>query len=555
MTARLAMEALRVVVRGRDGSQHPILRDVDLTIQPGEVVAAVGPSGSGKSTLGLAALGYARPGCRITAGSVRLDGQDILALPPSALRQLRGRAIAYVPQSPAAAFNPAHAIDPQVTEAVGNRRLYQAARADAQALYARFGLPEPDRIGRRYPHQLSGGQLQRLAAAMAFMGKPRLIVFDEPTTSLDVTTQIGVLRTFRDRLREAGVAALYISHDLAVVAQLADRIVVMEAGRIVDQGEAGAMLARVLRPTRSVSMPRPFPDRPSPPLLEVAGLVAAYRAAPRPALVDLTLSVGAGEVVGLIGESGSGKSTLARVVAGLMAPTAGAIRFDGAPLATTVRARPAGHRRRIQIVFQSADLALNPRHRVRELLGRPLTLYHRLRGAARDRRVRELLDLVELPASFVDREPHTLSGGQKQRVNLARALAATPALILCDEVTSALDAAVRDSMIALLQRLKRELGLSYLFISHDLSTVAGFADRVAVLYQGRIVEQGAATTTLEAPTHPYTRDLIAAIPQQRKSWLDEVTRLAATRLSSDLVTVPARRALEELACSTPDCGT
>lgn len=544
MTARLAIEGLRIVARGPDGATRTILRDVDLTIQPGEVVAAVGPSGSGKSTLGLAALGYARPGCRIAAGAVRLDGRDILALPPSDLRQLRGRAIAYVPQSPAAAFNPAHAIDPQVTEPIRNRTGRQAAAADAHALYARFGLPEPDRIGRRYPHQLSGGQLQRLAAAMAFVGNPRLIVFDEPTTSLDVTTQIGVLRTFRDRLREAGVAALYISHDLAVVAQLADRIVVLEAGRVIDEGEAGAILARVLRPARLVSVPRPSPATP-PPLIELRGLSAAYRAASRPALVDLTLSVGAGEVMGLIGESGSGKSTLARVVAGLMTPSAGSVRFDGTPLATTVRERSAEHRRRIQIVFQSADLALNPRHRVRELLGRPLTLYHRLRGAARDRRVRELLDLVELPSAFADREPHTLSGGQKQRINLARALAATPALILCDEVTSALDAAVRDSMIALLRRLQRELGLSYLFISHDLSTVAGFADRVAVLHRGRIVEQGGAATILAAPTHPYTRDLVAAIPQPRKGWLDEVTRPAATRLSSGSATMPTWRPATE----------
>jgi peptide/nickel transport system ATP-binding protein len=542
MTARLAVEALRVVARGSDGIARPILLDVDLTIEPGEVVAAVGPSGSGKSTLGLAALGYARPGCRITAGAVRLDGRDILTLPPSGLRQLRGRAIAYVPQSPAVAFNPAHAIDPQVTESIRKRMGTRAATVDAHALYARFGLPEPDRIGRRYPHQLSGGQLQRLAAAMAFVGKPRLIVFDEPTTALDVTTQIGVLRTFRDRLRESGVAALYISHDLAVVAQLADRIVVLEAGRVIDEGEAGAILTRVLRPARLVSVPRPSPATlPAPPLIEMRGLSAAYRAASRPALIDLTLTVGAGEVMGLIGESGSGKSTLARVIAGLMIPSAGSLRFDGAPLATTVRARSTEHRRRIQTVFQSADLALNPRHRVRELLSRPLTLYHRLRGAARDRRVRELLELVELPSGFVDREPHTLSGGQKQRINLARALAATPALILCDEVTSALDAAVRDSMIALLQRLKRELRLSYLFISHDLSTVAGFADRVAVLYQGRIVEEGAATTILEAPTHPYTRDLVAAIPQQRKGWLDEVTHAQSLRISPAPAAVPLWR--------------
>ena len=538
MTARLSIDALHVLANGRDCATRPILQDVHITIQPGEVVAAVGPSGSGKSTLGLAALGYTRPGCRIAGGAVRLDGEDILALPPAALRHLRGRSITYVPQSPAAAFNPALPIDPQVTEALRGRTGQAAITADAHALYARFGLPEPERIGQRYPHQLSGGQLQRLAAAMAFIGRPRLIVFDEPTTSLDVTTQIGVLQTFRDRLREAGVAALYISHDLAVVAQLADRIVVMEAGRVVDQGEASAILKRVLRPARTSSAPRPAPAMPRPPIIEMHGLSAAYRTAPRPALVDLTLTVGAGEVVGLIGESGSGKSTLARVIAGLMAPSAGTIRFDGAPLATTVRARPAEHRRRIQIVFQSADLALNPRHRVRDLLGRPLTLYHRLRGAARDRRIRELLDVVELPSGFIDREPHTLSGGQKQRVNLARALAATPSLILCDEVTSALDAAVRDSMIALLIRLKRELGLSYLFISHDLSTIAGFADRLAVLHEGRIVEQGAAATILAAPAHPYTGALIAAIPQPRKGWLDEVTRPAASRLSADPAAIP-----------------
>lgn len=353
---------------------------------------------------------------------------------------------------------------------------------------------------------------------MALAGGPRLVIFDEPTTALDVTTQVGVLRAFRDAIAASGVGAVYISHDTAVVAQLAHRIVVLEAGRVVDEGAPQAILATRLRTTPTVvESPRSTVGAP---LLAMRGVTARYSGARDPALIDVDLTIGRAEIVGVVGESGSGKSTLARVVAGLLAPEHGELQLEGRPLAALARQRPAEALRQLQIAFQSADVALNPRQRVREIIGRPLSLFGGLRGRAHDERVRALLTAVELPPDFADRYPHALSGGQKQRVNLARALAAEPSLIVCDEVTSALDAPIRAQIVALLRRVRDARGLGLIFITHDLSTVAGLADRVVVLYRGRVVEQGPAGPVIGRPLHPYTRQLVRSIPQPDRGWLD-----------------------------------
>lgn len=521
MSRLVSVERLAVEARDPAGKAVRILDGVDLTIAPGEVVAAIGASGSGKSTLGLALSGFTRPGARIVSGRILFERQNILDLPASALRRLRGRDIAYVPQSAAAAFNPALTIDAQVAESplLRGELSGDTARTRGAELYEDLGLPDPTNIGQRYPHQVSGGQLQRAAAAMALAGAPKLVVFDEPTTSLDVTTQVGVLAAFRERIRARDIAALYISHDLAVVAQLADRIVVMAAGRIIDAGKTQTILARhvpIELPTKRAS--RPAND--GRPLLAVEHLRFRYRRAPQDAVADVGLTIGHAEVVGLIGESGSGKSTLARLIAGLHKPDAGVIRFDGAPLPPLVRRRSPELRRAIQIVFQSADTALNPRQRAAEILGRPLAFLRGLRGAERAAEVTRLLDLVELPPAMADRFPGQLSGGQKQRLNLARALAAAPDLMICDEVTSALDAPLRRTIVELLRRLRDRHGLAILFVTHDLSTAADFADRIAVMQNGRIVEAGPTEDVLTRPTHPYTADLIRAVPQPNPGWLD-----------------------------------
>ena len=525
MTPVVCAEGLVVQAGADSRADTRVLDCVDLSVQPGEVVGVIGASGSGKSTLGLALAGYTRPGARIVAGRVQIEGTDILSLPPGELRARRGRDIAFVPQSAAAAFNPAHRIDWQVTEAPVFRReiTRNAARPFARTLYRALGLPDPETIGLRYPHQLSGGQLQRAAAAMAFAGAPKLIVFDEPTTSLDVTTQVGVLAAFRDWIRSRGTAALYVSHDLAVVAQIADRIVVMERGRIVDQGECLPIIAKYTSSSAGIvtSAKRRglVEDKP---LLEIEGLSFRYHRSHTDTLSDISLSVRAGEVLGVIGESGSGKSTLARVIAGLHTAGSGEIRLRGQALAPRVRNRPIAQRRAVQLAFQSADIALNPRQTVAQALRRPLALFRGLRGRDLIRETERLLATVELPATMAARYPGQLSGGQKQRVNLARALAVEPDLVICDEVTSALDAHLRETIVALLQRLRAESGLALLFVTHDLSTAAGFADRILVMHKGRIVEEGPTAQVLENPTQAYTIDLIRSVPRPEPGWLDDV---------------------------------
>ncbi len=525
---------LRVTAPGADGVPSAIVRDLSFGIARGEVLALIGESGSGKTTAGLSLLGYARPGCRIAAGRVRVGATQVLALSRSQLAAFRGAKVSYVAQSAAAAFNPAQrllsqVVEPAVIHALMSRR---AAEAKARDLFRALALPDPGSIGERYPHQVSGGQLQRLMAAMALITEPELVVLDEPSTALDVTTQVEVLRAFKRVVRELRTTALYISHDLAVVAQVADRIVVMHDGQARETGATGVILEHPQHPyTRSLLAavaPRGMPPAaaaPAPPLLEVADLTAGYGGPGRaliPVLHSLSFAIAPGRVLGVIGESGCGKSTLARVVAGLLPQASGRVLLDGQALPARVEARTREQLRDVQIVFQSADTALNPARRIGPILARPLRFYHGMRGGEARRRVGELLDMVRLPADFADRFPEELSGGQKQRVNLARALAARPRLLLCDEVTSALDTVVGAAVLELLAELRRELGLAMMFISHDLSTVRAICDDIMILYAGQRVELGSRAALGELPRHPYTDLLLSSVPQLRQGWLDEV---------------------------------
>jgi peptide/nickel transport system ATP-binding protein len=565
MTVLVEVTGLRVTATGESGTESDIVRDIGFSIARGEVLALIGESGSGKTTIALALLGYARRGCRIAGGSVRIGGDEVTNLAPRALSELRGRRVAYVAQSAAAAFNPSQRLMDQVTEGVRMRGLMSRAAAEAKAreIFRALALPEPDRIGARFPHQVSGGQLQRLMAAMALMTNPELVIFDEPTTALDVTTQVEVLRAFREAVRERHTTAVYVSHDLAVVAQIADRIVVLRDGTMREIGPTPQILAQpadsYTRSLLAAASPKPQPAggaRPqSSPLLEVRGLTAGYGPA-TPVLHDVSLEIRAGSALGVIGESGSGKSTLARVVAGLLPAASGTMTLDGVALAPLLEARGREELRRIQIVFQAADTALNPAHSVERILSRPLAFYHRLSRGEQRSRVRRLLDLVKLPVALLDRLPGELSGGQKQRVNLARALAAEPALILCDEVTSSLDTVVGAAILELLAELRRDLGLALMFISHDLATVRAVCDEVMILYAGQVMERGPGRVVMQAPQHPYADLLAASMPELRTGWLDgiDAARLAEARgeaarpSRSDRCTFVARCAVRDGAC-------
>lgn len=542
MSDAVTIEKLDVVGRNDAGRETAIVSHVSFAIARGEVLALIGESGSGKSTIALALLGYARPGCRITGGRIVIGGEEILSLPPPARAALRGRRVAYVAQSAAAAFNPAKRLITQVVEGARIHGTLSAedARARALDLFAALALPDPAHIGERYPHQVSGGQLQRVMLAMALINEPDVIVLDEPTTALDVTTQIDVLTAFRKVVRERRMTALYVSHDLAVVAQVADRIVVLKRGEIQEIKPTQVLLdapehaytrslLEAADPAARMSISKHAAARDSAPVLSVRGVSAGYGARDRsgnPAAVvlhDIDLDIRAGSAVGVIGESGSGKSTLARVIAGLLPATRGTIALAGRPLAPRGQDRTLDELRDIQIVFQMADTALNPAHTVGRILGRPAALFGGLSGDALRRRVAELLDMVQLPAAFADRHPHELSGGQKQRVNLARALAANPKLILCDEVTSSLDTVVGAAILKLLADLRQRLGLSYLFISHDLSTVRAVCDEVVVLYAGRRVQATPGGAIRATPVHPYVDLLVSSIPELRAGWLDALT--------------------------------
>ena len=562
MTPVLDVEHLNVEARGPRGGWGLIARDVNISIQEGEVLALIGESGAGKSTVALAAMGYARPGTRFASGAIRLVGTDVLALRPLERRDLRGKRVAYVPQSAAAALNPSLTIGEQVAEPLNEHRLSsrEGALTRAIELMEKLRLPNSAAIATRYPHQISGGQQQRVMIAMAMTCSPELLVLDEPTTALDVTTQVEVLRAIKDAIRATGNAVLYVSHDLAVVAQVADRMVVMRNGDVVERGETRDILLRpqhaYTRTLLDAVRPRPVGNATHPslasrparmaraPLLSVHSLTASYgrkrwrHSGISAAVHEVSLSVAAGEVVGLVGESGSGKSTLARVISGLHRADSGEIHLGDQQLRPAVRDRNLDQLRRIQIVFQSPDASLNPEQHVADAIGRPLDLYFRLTREVRQRRIDELLTMVGLDPALARRFPGELSGGQKQRVSLARAFAAKPDIILCDEILSALDTVVAASILSLLRRLRNTVSTGFLFISHDLSTVASIADRVVVLYTGRVCEEGPTDEVFTRPRHPYTAMLLASIPELRPGWLEEVLQNRGKDFAKPAARVP-----------------
>ena len=515
-----------------DETRTRIINNVSLELNRGEVMGLIGESGAGKSTLGLAAMGFTRDGCEIVGGNIMFDGIDLVTATPDVKRQLLGKRIAYVAQSAAASFNPAHKIINQHAEAplchgVSSRT---EAEADAIDLYERLRLPNPDEIGFRYPHQVSGGQLQRAMTAMAMSCRPDLIIFDEPTTALDVTTQIEVLVAIREIVEQFQTAAIYITHDLAVVAQMADRVKVLLRGDEVEEADTRTMLdapredyTKSLWAVRSFQRPqKPLARKGAVPVISLRNVTAAY-GSNDPVVRDVSFDIHEGRTVAVVGESGSGKSTTARCITGLLPPMTGEIAFQNEVLPADYRKRSVDQLRQVQMIYQMADTALNPRKRIGEIIGRPVEFYLGLKGAEKRRRVEELLELIEMdPKEYINRLPSELSGGQKQRIGIARALAAEPKFIICDEVTSALDQLVAEGILKLLTRLQEEMKLSYMLITHDLSTVRAIADEVVVMKDGLIVEAGPKDEMFTPPHHAYTDLLLSSVPEMNPDWLDDL---------------------------------
>lgn len=601
-TPVIQLSDLSIGFTGRSGHTLPVLRNIDLTVLPGESVGLVGESGSGKSTVALAAMGYLKRGLRVLNGSATFEGHDMFALKRKELENLRGGHLALIPQNSGQSLTPTLRIGAQLTEALRLHSRLDPAQFPARVLelLGQVRLPDPEAITRRYPHELSGGQQQRVAIAMALAGEPRALLLDEPTTGLDVTTQAHILELLRDLARETGMAMVYVSHDLGAIARVCDRVVVMYAGEVVMEGSARQVLTAPTHPYARgllASIPklsdphlpmalggRPpapgaagdgcaFVDRcaltsdacrtsrpalsPGPggapvrchhadraetlpmtstgdhaarvevsaaPVLSLRDLEIRYskpglldrlrgRQDTRPATVDdITFTIARGETLGLVGESGSGKSTILKTIAGLLPPAGGQVRFDDdTALPPSVEQRGPDHLRRIQLIFQNPDDSLNPRHTIAEILEQPLKLYFGLSGIALQERCVEILEQVRLGGHYLDRLPSQLSGGEKQRVAVARAFAANPDLVLCDEVTSALDVSVQAAVLELLNDLKAAQGTTYVFVSHDLAVVRALSDRVAVLYQGRLCEIGPSADVYALPSHPYTEVLLGAV--------------------------------------------
>jgi peptide/nickel transport system ATP-binding protein len=516
---------------GEEPRTVTIVDGVSLTLERGRVLGLIGESGAGKSTIGLSSMGYGRGGCRITGGEVILNGRDILKGGVQGFRRLRGREVCYVAQSAAAAFNPAHRLMDQVVEAALSHGATKRAEAEkrAVALFKKLGLPDPENFGRRFPHQVSGGQLQRAMTAMALCSEPDLIVFDEPTTALDVTTQIDVLAAIKDAIRDTHVAALYITHDLAVVAQVSDEIMVLRHGKLVEWGGTRQIIKEPRQEYTNalVAVHRIAHEEKKPegtPVLSVKNVTAAYGNGRVKVLKNVSVDILPGQTLAVVGESGSGKSTLARAITGLLPPEQGSITFAGRTLSNALRDRTKNDLRELQMIYQMADVAMNPRQTVATIIGRPLEFYFGIKGAQRDRQVAELLDKIEMGKGFADRYPAELSGGQKQRVCIARALAAKPKLIICDEVTSALDPLVANGILKLLLELQAEEHVAYMFITHDLATVKSIADSIAVMYRGEVVRYGPKSKVLTPPFDAYTDLLLSSVPEMELGWLEKAIK-------------------------------
>ena len=506
-----------------------IVHGVDFDVQKGKVLGLIGESGAGKSTIGLASMAYGRGGVKITGGEVWVNGRDIMQSSLGDIRKLRGGEVTYVSQSAAASFNPAKKIIDQVVEAAVEQNKFSRKEAEerARVLFEKLGLPDPENIGDRFPHQVSGGQLQRCMTALALCPEPDLVVFDEPTTALDVTTQIDVLMAIKEAIRETGVAALYITHDLAVVAQVSDDIMVLRHGNMVEYGPVDQIInnpqeeyTQALVSVRSIDHEEKSPS--GDPVLSVRNITARYKGTQFDVLHSVNVDLYPGQTLAVVGESGSGKSTLARVITGLLPPREGEIEFAGRVLSPDLAGRSREDLRELQMIYQMADVAMNPRQTVGTIIGRPLEFYFDMKGGEKRKRIIELLDEIELGEDFIDRYPAELSGGQKQRVCIARALAAKPKMIICDEVTSALDPLVADGILKLLLELQKVEDVAFLFITHDLATVRAISDSIAVMYQGKVQRYGGKNQVLSPPFDDYTDLLLSSVPEMRLGWLEEV---------------------------------